>query len=283
MLQVSRFPWKAEELAERLGGIAQAAEGAGFAGLAVMDHFIQIPKVGRHWEIIPEGYTTLSFLSALTRRLRLGVLVTGVTYRNLGLLGKMVATLDVLSGGRAFCGLGAAWFEREHEAYGFTFPPARQRLDILEDALQVLPLLWGPGSPPFTGKTMTMAETTCYPRPLQEKIPIIVGGGGERRTLRLAARYADACNLGGSVDVVKHKREVLGQHCREVGRDPNSIEITHLTNLRVGEMGSGTLRRHVDGFRRLREEGVTTFFVSVSDLTGTEQIEMLVPVMAALR
>lgn len=282
MLQVSRFPWGSNALAERLSEIALAAEEAGFAGLTVMDHFIQIPQVGRHWEDIPESYTTISYLASLTSRLRLGVLVTGVTYRNLGLLAKIIATLDVLSGGRALCGLGAAWYEREHQAYGYGFVPARMRLDLLEDALKVLPLLWGPGSPPFAGKTIEMAETLCYPRPLQKRIPIIVGGGGERRTLRLAARYADACNLTGDVETVRRKRDVLAGHCREAGRDPATVEITHLVTLSAAESGAGTVRRQVDRLRRLHDEGVSTFFVALPELQGAAEVERIVPVMEGL-
>jgi alkanesulfonate monooxygenase SsuD/methylene tetrahydromethanopterin reductase-like flavin-dependent oxidoreductase (luciferase family) len=157
-----------------------------------------------------ESYTTLGFLAGVTSRIRLGTLVTGVTHRNLAHLAKIVATLDVVSGGRALCGLGAGWFEREQRLYDF--PPA-DRFAVLEDALELLPLMWGPGSPRFEGRTTTVAEATCYPRPLQERVPILVGGGGERRTLRLVARHADACNLQGDIATVRHKLAVLREWC----------------------------------------------------------------------
>src|SRR4051794_8500645 len=157
-LQIPNFTWEGgpPELGGRLVDMAEAAEASGFSSLWVMDHFVQIPQVGREWQDMLDSYTTLGFLAGRTSTIRLGTLVTGVTYRNVGHLGKIVATLDVLSGGRAVCGIGAAWFEREHRAYGWDFPPAAERLARLEDALQVLPMLWGPGSPAFEGRTMQL-------------------------------------------------------------------------------------------------------------------------------
>lgn len=306
-LQVSRFPWEAAEMGDRLAAIAAAAEEAGFWELAVMDHFIQIPQVGRPWEDIPEAYTTLGYLAAATRRVRLGTLVTGIAYRNIGLVGKIVATLDVLSGGRAFCGLGAGWFEREHAAYGWSFPSAAERLDLLEDALQALPLMWGPGSPAFEGRRIRMAEAVCYPRPLQERVPIIVGGGGERRTLRLAALHADGCNLVGSPEVLARKLEVLRRHCLEVGRDPATIRITCLDTALVGRsraevaelverlrpqgqsaaryaasVNAGTIDWQADRYRRLREMGVGAVFVALRDMDGPQPVERFAPVIEAV-
>ena len=218
-LQIGRFTWPGApaETAARLGTIAAAAEEAGFASISVMDHFVQIPGVGREWEDMLESTATLGFLAASTSRARLGTLVTGVTYRNPAHVAKLVATLDVLSGGRAFCGLGAAWFGREHELYGWEFPPLAERYERLEDALELLPLMWGKGTPRFDGRHITVPAATCYPRPLQERIPILVGGSGERRTLRLVARHADACNLFGEPDVVAHKLAVLHEHCADRG------------------------------------------------------------------
>src|SRR5204862_6650456 len=144
----------------------------------VMDHFLQIPQVGREWQEMLDSYTTLGFIAGQTRSARLGAMVTGVTYRNLAHLAKIVATLDVLSGGRAVCGIGAAWFEREHKLYGWELPPPRDRFARLEDALELLPLLWGPGAPRFEGRTVTIPEAICYPRPLQEHVPILIGGSG---------------------------------------------------------------------------------------------------------
>ena len=190
-LHLAAYPWGAAT-ADRLREIGEAAEDAGFDAIYVMDHFRQIPQIGRAWEDFLESYTTLAYLAACTARVRLGALVTGITYRNVAHLGKIVATLDVLSGGRAVCGLGLAWFKEEHVAYGWEFPPVAERYALLEDALQLLPVLWGPGNRAFEGDVLSVPDTTCYPRPLQDHLPVIVGGGGERRTLRLAARYADA-------------------------------------------------------------------------------------------
>src|SRR3954470_10236348 len=159
-LQIPRFDFPGHPGATRsaLAEVAAAAEEAGFTSLWVMDHFLQIPQVGREWEDMLDSYTTLGYLAGVTSRIRLGTLVTGITYRNIAHLAKVVATLDVVSGGRAMCGVGAAWFEREHRLYGWEFPPIRERLDRLEDALQLLPLMWGPGSPRFEGKTVVVEE-----------------------------------------------------------------------------------------------------------------------------
>jgi alkanesulfonate monooxygenase SsuD/methylene tetrahydromethanopterin reductase-like flavin-dependent oxidoreductase (luciferase family) len=193
-----------------------------------MDHFRQIPGVGREWEDIPEAYTALSYIAGQTTTIRLGALVTGITHRHPIVLGKMVATLDVLSGGRANCGLGIAWNRDEHAAYGMAFPPVAERYRLLEDTLEMLPLLWGKGSPSFEGQTFSSPGLICYPRPIQGRIPVMVGGSGERRTLRIAAKHADACNLFGDPDVIAHKVAVLRSHCADLDRDPREIEVTHL-------------------------------------------------------
>ena len=249
-LILSRFDWpgEREERAEQIGAIAGRAEAAGFRDLWVMDHFRQIPSVGRQWEDMPESYTTLAYLAGITSTIRLGALVAGVTYRNPAHLGKIVATLDFLSGGRANCGIGAAWDEAEHLAYGWEFPATSHRYDLLEDTLQMLPLLWGKGSPSFDGNVFQAEELICYPRPIQDHIPILVGGSGERKTLRLVAEYADACNVFGDPDRVRHKVEVLEAHCVAVERDPDEIEVTHLTNV-VAAADRASLRDRVDELR----------------------------------
>ncbi|MGH2684591.1 MAG: TIGR03560 family F420-dependent LLM class oxidoreductase [Actinomycetota bacterium] len=277
-LQLPRFSWTGgpSDLRPRLTTIARAAEEAGFESLWVMDHFLQIPPVGREWEDMLESYTTLGFLAGVTERATLGTLVTGVTYRNVAHLAKIVATLDVLSGGRAVCGIGAAWFEREHRAYGWEFPSKAQRFALLEDALQLLPLMWGPGSPRFEGRTLTVPEAICYPRPLQRQLPILVGGSGERRTLRLVAQYADACNLFGDADTVRHKVEVLHRHCAEVGRDPEQVRVTHLSTAEPAETDD-----HVGRFRELAEAGVQTAMVSLADLDDIAPLERFADVIAA--
>ncbi|HZQ84184.1 MAG TPA: TIGR03560 family F420-dependent LLM class oxidoreductase [Acidimicrobiales bacterium] len=285
-LQIPNFTWPGGpgEMRETLKGIAQAAEAAGFESLWVMDHFIQIPMAGREWDDMLDSYTALAFLAGVTERVQLGAMVTGVTYRNVAHLGKIVATLDVLSGGRAICGIGAAWFEREHVAYGWEFPSVRDRMDLLEDALQLLPLMWGKGSPSFDGKVLHVPEALCYPRPLQEHVPILIGGSGEKRTLKLVAQYADACNLFGDAASVRHKIEVLHRHCADAQRDPSDITVTHLSGAGVGADREGrvlTVEDHVGRYRELAEAGVQTAIVNVPGLEGPADIEALAPLVAA--
>jgi F420-dependent oxidoreductase-like protein len=298
-LQVSRFdfPGHPATTAATLAELARTAEQAGFASLWLMDHFIQIPQVGREWEDMLESYTTLGYLAAVTERIKLGTLVTGITYRNPAHLAKLVATLDVLSRGRAMCGLGAAWFEREHRLYGWEFPALAERYARLEDALELLPLMWGPGSPPYEGRTLTVAEAICYPRPLQDRVPILVGGSGERRTLRLVARHADACNLFGDPDTVRHKLAVLHEHCAAEGRDPSAIAVTHLAPARVlapdeaeavspearGALGAASVEEHVGRCRELAEAGVQTEIVALSDAAGASSVAAFADVIAAFQ
>jgi F420-dependent oxidoreductase-like protein len=289
-LQVPRFDWPGHPAttAATLVETARAAEDAGFTSLWVMDHFVQIPQIGREWEDMLESHTTLGYLAGMTERIRLGTLVTGITYRNIAHLAKIVATLDVLSGGRALCGIGAAWFEREHRLYGWEFPPLGRRYELLEDALELLPLMWGPGAPRFEGRTLGVSQATCYPRPLQERIPILVGGSGERRTLRLVARHADACNLFGDPETVRHKVAVLAEHCAAEDRDPATIEVTHLASARVvpaGESrdgsGAATVEEHVGRYRELAESGVQMAIVGLSDAEGPASVSRFGEVIAA--
>jgi alkanesulfonate monooxygenase SsuD/methylene tetrahydromethanopterin reductase-like flavin-dependent oxidoreductase (luciferase family) len=235
-----------------------------------------------------ESHTALAYLAGVTEGIRLGTLVTGITYRNIAHLAKIVATLDVLSGGRARCGIGAGWFEREHRLYGWEFPPLGERFKLLEDALELLPLMWGPGAPRFEGRTLTVSQATCYPRPLQERIPILVGGSGERTTLRLVARHADACNLFGDPETVRHKLAVLAEHCAAEGRDPATIEVTHLARARVVASaesrdgpGAATVEEHVGRYRELAESGVQTAIVGLSDLEGAASVRRFGDVIAA--
>jgi predicted kinase len=239
---------------------------------------LQIPVVGRHWEEMLDSYTTLAFLAARTERVRLGTMVTGVTYRNIAHLAKIVATLDVLSGGRANCGIGAAWFEREHKAYGWRFPPRAERYAMLEDALELLPLMWGKGAPAFTGRTIEVAEAVCYPRPLQEHVPILVGGSGERVTLKLVARYADACNVFGDAATVRHKVEVLHGHCTAVDRDPAEVTVTNLSTA-----DAPTVEDHVGRYRQYAEAGVQQAIVNFPALVGPEPVAAFNQVIAAFR
>ncbi|MEA2221432.1 MAG: hypothetical protein QOJ35_4058 [Solirubrobacteraceae bacterium] len=291
-LQISRFGWPGHPAttAAALADVARAAEEAGFQSLWVMDHVVQIPQVGREWEDMLESHTTLGYLAGVTRSIRLGTLVTGIAYRNIAHLAKIVATLDVLSGGRALCGIGTGWFEREHRLYGWEFPPRAERYDRLEDALELLPLMWGKGAPRFEGRTITVAEAICYPRPLQERIPILVGGSGERRTLRLVARHADACNLFGDAATVRHKVAVLHEHCATEGRDPAAVAVTHLAPARVVAngaaregQGAATVDEHVGRYRELAEAGVQTAIVGLSDADGPESVRRFADVIAAFR
>jgi alkanesulfonate monooxygenase SsuD/methylene tetrahydromethanopterin reductase-like flavin-dependent oxidoreductase (luciferase family) len=213
-----------------------------------------------------------------------------VTYRQIAQLGKQVATLDVLSGGRAFCGIGLAWHRREHDLYGWAFPPVARRYELLEDALELLPLLWGPGSPRFEGRTVTVPEAVCYPRPVQERVPILVGGSGERRTLRLVARHADACNLFGDPDVIRHKVAVLYRHCEAEGRDPAEITVTQLAEAAVMAPGGerdaavvGTVDEQVGRYRELADAGVQQVFVALHEDGTAEQVERFAEVIAAFR
>ncbi|HKS98667.1 MAG TPA: TIGR03560 family F420-dependent LLM class oxidoreductase, partial [Rugosimonospora sp.] len=302
------FPGGPAATAGALREVAVAAEAAGFDAIYVMDHFRQIPQLGRGYEDFLESYTTLAYLAAATGRVRLGTLVTGITYRNVAHLGKIVATLDVLSGGRAVCGLGLAWFRAEHQAYGWEFPGTAARYALLEDALRLLPVLWGPGSKPFQGRVLSVPETMCYPRPLQARVPLVVGGGGERRTLRLAARYADAANVLGDLATVRRKAEVLRAHCHDAGRDPAEVSLTHLCTALVagsdGELAAllerlrprreppdrfaatvnaGTVPDHIGRFRELAEAGVREVMVRLPDLTEPGPLARFGDVIAAFR
>jgi F420-dependent oxidoreductase-like protein len=238
-----------------------------------MDHYFQMEMLGGAPEPMLEGYTSLGFLAGQTERMQLGLLVTGVTYRYPGLLAKIVTTLDVLSGGRAILGIGAAWYQREHDALGVPFPPLGERFERLEEALQICGQMWSDDNGPYQGRHYQLAETICEPRPIQQpRPPILIGGTGERKTLRLVARYADACNLAISgVGEAQHKLDVLARHCEAEGRDPSAIKKTIV-------IGEDPLPR-VDGFLSDMEQyarlGIQQVFLSapVPDPAGwTEQI-----------
>lgn len=236
-LQVTSFtsPGASEAIRPTLAEVARAAEANGLASLWVMDHFFQIPPVGPPEEPMLEAYTTLGYLAGVTEKIRLGCLVTGVVYREPALLAKAATTLDVLSGGRAYLGIGAAWFEREAVGLGFPFPPIAERFERLEEALQIIQAMWNDERRPFAGKHYRLAETMGVPRPLQKPRPaILIGGRGEKKTLRLVARYADACNLflHDGPDVLRHQLDVLRRHCDEAGRDYDAVEKTVLGTFR---------------------------------------------------
>jgi F420-dependent oxidoreductase-like protein len=220
-----------ERLFDRVVELVQAAEGAGFSLVTVMDHFYQIRGVGPETDPMLESYSTLAALSQRTSTLRLGVMVTGVTYRNPAILAKTVTTLDVLSGGRAVLGLGAAWNEDEHRGYGVHFPPVRERMDRLDEALTICRAMFAEERPSFHGDHYRIEQALNVPRPIQPGGPrIMVGGGGEQRTLKIAAKHADMTHwfpLG--LEALRHKDEVLVRHCEAIGRDPATIERTMAT------------------------------------------------------
>jgi F420-dependent oxidoreductase-like protein len=224
-----------DALFDRVVEMAVAAEDSGFSSLWVMDHLYQLPALGGEDSPMLEAYTLLGALAARTRTVELGTLVTGVTYRNPAILAKQVTTLDVISGGRAVLGIGAAWHDIEHVAFGVDFPAAGERLDRLEEALQICTGMFTHDAPSFTGKHYRVEHVRNLPRPIRGRIPIMVGGGGEKRTLRLVAQYADACNVSGDLETVSHKLEVLRRHCDDVDRDPAEVHNTRLSSLFLAE------------------------------------------------
>jgi F420-dependent oxidoreductase-like protein len=222
------YPGGPENIAPVLAATARAAEDGGADQFTLMDHWFQIAPIGPPEQAMLEGYSGLAFVAAHTERMRLGLLVTGVTYRHPGLLAKTVTTLDVLSGGRAQLGIGAAWFEEEHDALGVPYPPIAERFERLEEAIQICFQMWSDDDGPFDGKHYKLAETMCSPPPIQQPRPtLLIGGSGEKKTLKLVAKYADACNLfGGEPEAITHKLDVLKGHCDNEGRDYAEIEKT---------------------------------------------------------
>ena len=229
-LHVVRFDWPdaPASIAPTLAAVATASEEAGIYGLSVMDHWFQVDAIAPTTDPMLESYTTMGYLAALTRTVRLRVLVTGVTYRHPGLLAKLVSTLDVLAGGRAELGIGAAWYEREHLGLGVTYPPVAERFERLEETLQICLQMWSDDDGPYTGKHYQLAETICSPQPIaQPRPPILIGGDGEKKTLGLVARYADACNLNASTpERIAGKLDVLRNHCDREDRDYDTIRKT---------------------------------------------------------
>ena len=228
-LHISRFDWAGGPagIGPGVAALAKRAEAIGIRTLSFMDHFFQMDWMAPATDPMLEGYTALGFVAGCTERLRLRLLVTGVTYRHPGLLAKTVTTLDVLSGGRAELGIGAAWYEREHLGLGVPFPPTAERFERLEEALQICLQMWSANDGAYDGKHYQLAATLCSPMPVSSPRPrIMIGGGGEKKTLRLVAQYADACNIFGDVNEVAHKLDVLRRHCDTLGRDPNEIEVT---------------------------------------------------------
>lgn len=276
-LQIPKFTWPggAAALASTLKQIAQTADEGGFYSIWVMDHYFQIPHVGVAEEPMLEGYSALTYLAALTERVKLGTLVTGVIYRQPGFLVKQVTNLDVLSRGRAYFGVGAGWFEREAEGLGFPFPPVKTRFEWLEETLQIAHQMWAGEVKPYSGQHYQLAETLCSPLPLsQPHPPIMIGGMGEQKTLRFVAQYADACNLfaGAGLDVVREKLAILRRHCDDLGRSYDEIERTALGTVYLTE-GGMTASDVINTCRQLADTGIqhTIFNMpNVQDITPLE-------------
>ena len=250
-LQIPNFTWPSfkDQIGGKLAEIARTADEQGFASIWVMDHFFQIGSRDRSMGLGPaedemlEGYSALSYMAGFTKRARLGTLVTGVIYRYPGLLVKTVTTLDVLSDGRAYLGIGAAWNEREARGLGVPFPSIKERFERLEETLQIAKQMWSENNGPYNGRHFQLAETLCSPQPITKPHPpILIGGTGEKKTLRLVAQYADACNFFARMgnEAVRNKLDVLKGHCDKVGRDYNEIEKTTLgtVQLAAGRMSA---------------------------------------------
>ena len=275
-LHIPDYTWPGgpDSLGHDLARVGQAAEEAGFDRVSVMDHFFQIRGVGPPEHEMLEAYTTLGYLAAHTARVKLLTLVTGVVYRQPGLLAKAVTTLDVLSGGRAMLGIGAAWNEEESRGLGLNFPPIAERFELLEDALKICLQMWSGDDGPFTGTHAKLERTLNSPQAISRPHPpILIGGSGERKTLRLVARYAQACNLFPGPDL-DHKLDVLRQHCETEGRDYDEIEKTVLFNFDVGPNGE-RVGELVDGLRDLHKRGFQVAHGRVTDVWRITPLEII--------
>lgn len=288
-LQVPSFTWPDApgSIGPTFARIARSAEDSGFASLWVMDHFFQIRSVGAAEEPMLEAYSALSFAAGVTQRIRLGAMVTGVTYRHPGILLKTVTTLDVLSGGRACLGIGAAWNEQEHRGLGVPFPSLGERFEHLEETLQIARQMWSGDEEPFEGKHFRLERPLNSPQSLQRPHPpILIGGMGERKTLRMVAEYADACNIFEmGHDAVQHKLGVLQAHCEQLGRPYEQIEKTSLGRLRLsrgGGEGGMTVAQAVDRFGALAELGIDHAIISMPDVAEQTAFELVPELVAQL-
>ena len=284
-LQVSYFSWPdaPASIGPTFKRIAQNAEGAGMASLWVMDHFFQISMIGPPQAEMLEGYTALAYAAGATERIELGTLVTGVTYRHPGLLAKTVTTLDVLSGGRAWLGIGAAWNEEEHKGLGVPYPAVSERFERLEETLQITRQMFDGDETPYTGRHYALERPLNSPAPLR-RIPILIGGSGPKKTLRLVAKYADACNLfdAGPESIAANLAIVRG-HCDEVGRDPSEIEVTALSRVALGRSGDTSatgltvksVAEAVDYYSRLAAVGLDHVMLSLDNNTEDAAYELV--------
>jgi len=277
-LQIDSFTWPggAEAIGPTLGRIARQADEAGFDSIWVMDHFFQIRGVGRPEEPMLEGWTTLGFLAASTQRARLGLMVGGVHYRLPGLWVKAATTLDILSGGRAWLGIGAAWNEQESRALGFPFPPLGERFEMLEETLQIAHEMWQGergSEAEFHGRLFHATRLMNSPQSISRpRVPIMIGGGGERKTLRLVAQYGDATNVFGGPEMVAHKYAVLREHCEAVGRNFDEIERSNLQGVDLSREAPAHV---VERFGELHDAGAQTVIFSLADVEDPRHIETI--------
>src|SRR3954465_2752080 len=256
-----RFDWAGgpSGIGPGVADLARRAEALGVTTMSFMDHFFQMDWMAPATDPMLEGYTALGFVAGCTSRLRLRLLVPGVTYRPPGLLAKTVPTLDVVSGGRAELGIGAAWYEREHLGLGVPYPPTAERFERMEEAIQICLQMWSDNNGAYDGKHYQLAETLCSPMPVSSPRPrILIGGSGERKTLRLVAQYADACNIFGAPDEVAHKVDVLRRHCDAVGRDPNEIEVTAMYRDFVSDATPDDIVRGAEAFANVGVSALVT-------------------------
>jgi F420-dependent oxidoreductase-like protein len=272
-LQIPDFTWPggAAKLGKKLAEVAHTADEAGFEYVAVMDHFFQIQAIGPPENDMLEAYTTLGYLAAHTERAKLLTVITGVIYRHPGLLSKAITTLDVLSGGRAVLGIGAGWNEEESRGLGFPFPPTAERFELLEETLQYVLQMWSDDDGSFHRKHIEAERLLNVPQPLTKPHPpIMVGGGGEKKTLRLVAKYGQACNIFNTPEL-EHKLDVLKQHCENEGRDYAEITKTVYHILDIGPNGEKT-GELVDELRRLSGLGIDA---AIGAVPGMPKIELL--------
>jgi F420-dependent oxidoreductase-like protein len=264
------------QIADSLKNLITKAENSGIDSFWVMDHFHQIQSVGRPEEPMLEGWTVISMLAAITTKIKLGTLVTGVIYRYPSVLAKIAATLDVLSKGRLFMGIGAGWNEQESLAYGISFPSNQERMLRLEEAIQVIRKMWTEEPyATFNGKYYQIRNAYCNPKPIQKPSPpILIGGSGERKTLKIVAKYADACNLFGSPETVRKKLDILKEHCKSVGRDYSSILKTKLSAIIVDDNNDMAKNRVRKTFGGIPEEQIKEFVIYGTPEDVSRQIEI---------
>ena len=289
-LHVPNFAWQGgpDAMADHLASVAEAAEVAGFDQITIMDHFFALSPGDGYRNPMLEAYTALGFIAARTSRMRVGALVTGVMYRYPGVLLKQVTTLNVLSKGRGFLGIGAAWHEREHHAFGVPFPPLKERFERLEETLQIFHKAWGGDTRPFAGKYYQLEEPLLSPEAVSKPRPrILIGGSGERKTLRLVAQYADACHINASdLDAARHKLHVLREHCVAVGRDEAEIEKTAGARMEVAADGSN-VQAVIDRFGAVGEAGFDMVTTALPDVYNLQAIrlfgERVIPALRSIK